>query len=544
MNAIKEKLVLEQKRAPAVDRPTGIHKRYVAAEGGSSPQKPKRHRRAKRRPPPVARPSKPPVNFGGRDGHDKQDRHGSKRNFKLKDRLKLARNAVKEDKHNRRKFDSTLGYPGEGPPPSGLEYTKDCEYGNSCIIAGHYHREARPKTGAAKRLEEQKKKRKRKPTRAILCTHASGSTCPDGDEHCHCKNQSLDSDSTRALVISMQAQDDAKSSERDLSEGPHRPDEDNPPLIRQPQHVHTFVPKPNPNILSDTGESEFIPSAPMWSPDDDDSSSEETNVFEPPPKPLMRVRFDTSGIVGPIPLTGKTVPSLTGGAEVTSGKEPAFIFQRDKNLNRAAAIVTETKTVFLEGSGSGTPWWWTVLGHLPGVRFDDACISNSPAPFVSTENIAAKASTRKKARFAFLRPGRGFNLGYCCSCVQLEQGASLVDRYSMSRDVVIFTELYRAFQLSPSLARRMVVAADGKMMNSIVAACRAIYAGHDYFPFWIEHPEGQRIMDNTVLFYVNQRAASGTYQNLGVTDKSKPDFRSVGLSPMSPSRDPFSASGR
>jgi len=79
-----------------------------------------------------------------------------------------------------RKFDSTKGYPGEGPPKKGgpALFYKPCKLAppaTVCRIANHFHKK-KAKAGAAKRLAE--KKEERKEPRYIFCKTA-GCTDPD-----------------------------------------------------------------------------------------------------------------------------------------------------------------------------------------------------------------------------------------------------------------------------------------------------------------------------------------------------------------------------
>jgi len=127
----------------------------------------KRERRAKRdgpqdvpvggkqRPP----PSKSPV-LSDRLAHVKPDRHKAKKRFKKRDKtarggrpVRIVRSNVKHS----RKFDSTLGYPGEGPETI---YCK-CNQAATCV-RNHFHpRKGKAKTGAARRKKEEERKRAR-----------------------------------------------------------------------------------------------------------------------------------------------------------------------------------------------------------------------------------------------------------------------------------------------------------------------------------------------------------------------------------------------
>lgn len=69
---------------------------------------------------------------------------------------RLREKAHRNAKHSK-EFDSTLGYPGEGPLDNSI--IKECTLGCKCMIAGHYHQKKSPKKGAAKRLRDKKGKK-------------------------------------------------------------------------------------------------------------------------------------------------------------------------------------------------------------------------------------------------------------------------------------------------------------------------------------------------------------------------------------------------
>lgn len=80
-----------------------------------------------------------------------------------------------------RKFDSTLGYPGEGPVTNGLY----CPAQRWCAEARHLHRlRGRQLAGAARRKKEEEKDRPRKPQVFVECT-ATFAQCPEPDDHYH-----------------------------------------------------------------------------------------------------------------------------------------------------------------------------------------------------------------------------------------------------------------------------------------------------------------------------------------------------------------------
>ena len=88
-----------------------------------------------------------------------------------------------------KKFDSTLGYPGEGP---GHTECKDCVNGVCCPIAGHYHKKTKPLSQAARRKREaaKTKPKKRKEVEYELCQLLTNEEC-QAQEHAHDATQTL-----------------------------------------------------------------------------------------------------------------------------------------------------------------------------------------------------------------------------------------------------------------------------------------------------------------------------------------------------------------
>jgi len=142
---------------------------------------------------------------------------------RLKNR-RVKQERTKADRRRTRKFDSTKGYPGEGPAYN-IE-CKDgqhgntlvtrvlcpCDYGEECVIAGHYHRITSPKSGFARRKAEEKGGQKKPKTpRARVCK--TPLACPDKKDHHHDKEQSkMTSPATLENVLKIQETIDAKAS--------------------------------------------------------------------------------------------------------------------------------------------------------------------------------------------------------------------------------------------------------------------------------------------------------------------------------------------
>lgn len=69
-----------------------------------------------------------------------------------------------------RRFDSTLGYPGEGPE------VVQCTLDTSCTVVGHYHR-AKPAEGKLRRQLEEERKGKPRTKKYILCRMQTARDC-------------------------------------------------------------------------------------------------------------------------------------------------------------------------------------------------------------------------------------------------------------------------------------------------------------------------------------------------------------------------------
>jgi hypothetical protein len=97
---------------------------------------------------------------------------------------------VKKNKH----FDSTLGFPGEGP-------VTECSQAINCIVAGHYHKKRKGKalTGARRRKIE-KQPRRRTTVEWQLCSFDTILNGCGEIAHAHDETQTLGSPATLALI--------------------------------------------------------------------------------------------------------------------------------------------------------------------------------------------------------------------------------------------------------------------------------------------------------------------------------------------------------
>ena len=126
----------------------------------------------------------------------------------------------KNGKKPTRKFDSTKGYPGEGPPKVDpwnarqrakrkrvlrpgvateeanpalklkLQTFRECENGVQCMIAGHAHHVKKPLTGAPKRQAEKKGERHDRPKNYHTCDKVANCQC-GGEFHAHNATETL-----------------------------------------------------------------------------------------------------------------------------------------------------------------------------------------------------------------------------------------------------------------------------------------------------------------------------------------------------------------
>jgi hypothetical protein len=139
-----------------------------------------------------------------------QHRDGGKHHKDLARRLRPRKDPVERRKRHRRRFDSTLGYPGEGPPKkkpvgkkvyrkaeprkgkadpkrweaAGVE-VRMCANGRACQIKGHWHTVKKdPFSGATKRMAEGKVGRVKSPPQYKVCAAPTAAEC-ESHEHGH-----------------------------------------------------------------------------------------------------------------------------------------------------------------------------------------------------------------------------------------------------------------------------------------------------------------------------------------------------------------------
>jgi hypothetical protein len=103
---------------------------------------------------------------------------------------------VKKNKH----FDSTLGFPGEGP-------VTECGQAANCIVAGHYHKKKKgaPMRGAQRRII-QNRPRKRTTAEWELCSYLTISNGCGVIAHAHDDSQTLDAPATLNRIKQHEAQ--------------------------------------------------------------------------------------------------------------------------------------------------------------------------------------------------------------------------------------------------------------------------------------------------------------------------------------------------
>lgn len=123
-------------------------------------------------------PSKPMV-CDDRFSHVKPDRH--RVHCEKPKTAKKVGAALREKKRPKKRFDSTLGYPGEGPVRAKMPTCALCELGVTCKREQHGHTSGKPKLGAAKRLAE----KKAEPTNPRYYPCQAGLECENLDCHYH-----------------------------------------------------------------------------------------------------------------------------------------------------------------------------------------------------------------------------------------------------------------------------------------------------------------------------------------------------------------------
>jgi len=129
------------------------------------------------------------------------------------DRYVLGKNKKpKTKKRVNKQFDSTLGYPGEGPIE--LAEMRTCDCGIDCMIAGHFHDDNAPLSGFSRRKKEGegsggKGEKPRKEKKYVKCVHTANIQCQKC-EHAHDKKQRIDSVATLTFVRKYQDEQDQK----------------------------------------------------------------------------------------------------------------------------------------------------------------------------------------------------------------------------------------------------------------------------------------------------------------------------------------------
>jgi hypothetical protein len=112
-----------------------------------------------------------------RFSHVKPDRH---RAFREKPKT-VTKMTLREKKRPKKRFDSTLGYPGEGPARARMPTCALCALGVTCTREQHGHTSRKPKLGAARRIAEKKPE----PSNPRYYPCHSGLGCENLDCHYH-----------------------------------------------------------------------------------------------------------------------------------------------------------------------------------------------------------------------------------------------------------------------------------------------------------------------------------------------------------------------
>ena len=527
----------------------------------------RRRRRGRRKQPPPSAPAAKPanVNFCGRDLHRKPDRHRSKMSGRSRDKVKRLQASAAAAQPGRRrrhtvKWDSTKGYPGEGPTEAldEMPWTFPCER-DQCNIAGHYHRRpGKPFEGARRRAAEKKRKKAGNQPRAILCTRASeGSHCDD--PHCHHDSQVHDYFDDLKCELALEANDEEEPPEETVTP-PRRylssstssarlpPDSGEtkplqpatrrrlPPLPKQQQlgprvsmhdseNVGSQDPLPPPRQaapvalveedLVDQSGNDSTPSAtcsperkhcgPLFSPEDYQTSYPSSEEGSSEEEGTSRGSDDED-----LPDLVETSSDETEDPS-DSGSDP----EEDP-------CYTEYRLIHLT-SRVTCKWDWRDLPRHVAERVaglfidpDEVRAQNDAHAYLDREQLDATSSTH--------RSYNAFGVEVLTGVRPKSLSTSTIGGYHSSYRGLVYVHLFRDLQLTQALFKRSVMSEDGKVYSSLVAATLKCVCEMDAFALWQTQPE---VLANTVMHYVNTRVSSATRLREVVAPDNKVHFRTA-----------------
>lgn len=554
----------------------------------------RRKRRGKRRSEPKTT-SKEPINFEGR-GAAKFDRHSQKKKWKQRDLFKnMASNASPSDwpprrpKHAKKptpfylkKFDSTKGYPGEGPKKGKPEIEvchKACEHGKPCIISGHYHRTRNPKSGFDKRNAEKNNNKRGddKPPRPIRCKWKGSYQCQSTDpDHYHDVTQHLESEETLELIETHQAEQDRQSNwphpwsqagtvctalaaaEWDIGWAPDREDSDDdedPDLyadlggdISDEQDLSgaSLLPasaETPPSGNEDT--SSYSETEEEFPNESDDEKGEESEADDEPWSAHFTVTH---------PQIDKHVePDVDVKPQEGKCRDPDYESDPSDSDEEAEDESSDSDDeleleyckvrIFFDADPEQAKksFFFRMLQHFPGLKNDKiwkgmTCEKDGEPYRLDhahhSNEAHAETAWTDKLRFFFQHEGRGVEVGrdkVACNWLQ---------RYRLSQLVTIYPDLFKVLQTDADVTKRRVLARDGRMLDSIVHVIRRTIGNHPKYKLWSMEPG---TVDKTIIYYINNHLISESFINTALVDAPIVDFRNAGLSSTGQKSAPFFA---
>lgn len=481
--------------------------------GGLGLSVPKRKRRKPRKM--RALPKKSMI-CSGPDEHRKLDRHRAKLGFKTKDRFK-GKQPKKPKRRLGRKFDSTKGYPGEGP-----QYRR-CDIAH-CLIAGHYH--SKPLSGYLRRKREEEKREPKDRVRLYKCNVLTAAQCPRNklEAHAHDETQHMGSDETvHHLVVQapeLQAFDATHDSgEEDTSAGDAKSEHDG---------------KSDSSEDFDEDEVEAVSDVQQVDVDawlSDYHKLRRDDEKEAPPEPSAPPLCDREE-----KYPHEPVEKAPDWRDCVQSNEPS----EEVDLLRKV-----TKRVFYNGlptEGTKSRRWFRrgcryVFYRIFGGK-ESRMRLNREAPFVQQESIEGRIAAVPSVRAPRLFRALGMRTYATHKFTDDNRFDILKSVYTYERTCQIFVKLYEYACVDKELNKRIAVLGDGKIATSTTAAIKRCLQEH---PSYALFKSDLTCFRNTKDFIVNQLVVEGCRDAM-VTSGAF-ECPKVNVGPFLPSRngDPSSA---
>jgi len=375
----------------------------------------------------------------------------------------------KNNKHSK-KFDSTMGYPGEGP-------VTDCTEGVNCMIAGHYHRKKSPLDGAAKRKREQGGGSK--PPRTIKyekCNSIANIQCC-GEEHAHDHTQCLDCNATRSFVSQYQDWLDSQKP----SEEEHKHDSDLPlvEVSNPPEHPVVFT----------------VPSL----------------VPEEAPLPTLSSSSTTTVVV---PTVQSSEPTTTINTQVYPKGEEAV-------ASIVVAPVVKKVLIFTTAPSASSGRWIDLILNV--FRNTTSTVENTVCPSELSANV--KMYSTQESSFTTFMTGTMKWFG-TNAVTYVEYFTKLYPTYYAGD---VYQDCVDIALADLGLAKRRPVDPDG-VITDVMTAVKHVVNTHPRAGVWIID---QRIYVNTLIYITNRVVLRGLLEAAANPKSSKTVFRSADLLPMS-----------